>query len=390
MQKFRDVRNRLKSSIKKAKRAFTRKLLSSKKSKDVWKVIHRILHPNPKRLTFDPDKLNEFFSSNAERTVGSKPIEEEQYSKIEETIASLPIDKDTAFDVRPVCYREVLNELHSLRNDCSTGPDHIPAKLLKLVAEYLASPLTNIINTLIRNRQFPSAWKVARICAIPKANEVRSEQDLRPISILPFMSKVYEKLIFRQMNAFIEKHLIINSNISAYRKGQSTITVLQAIRDDVIKAMKRGEVTMMVLADFSKAFDTVQFSKLILKMSKLGFSKPFLKWTLSYLTDRRQFVQIDDKLSNMATVKFGVPQGSILGPVLFNIYVADLQSELSTKGYQYADDTTLYIHAKPKNLEILQTTASDTLSQLSDWSDRNSLALNSTKAKLMIISTREM
>jgi len=125
-------------------------------------------------------------------------------------------------------------------------------------------------------------------------------------------------------------------------------------------------------------------------MSKLGFSKQFLKWTLRYLTDRRQFVQIDDKLSNMTTVKFGVPQGSILSPVLFNIYVADLQSELSTKGYQYADDTTLYIHAKPKNLEILQKTTSDTLSQLSDWSYRNSLALNSTKTKLMIISTREM
>eukprot|EP00794_Sanderia_malayensis_P004173 gene4173-4727_t len=89
-------------------------------------------------------------------------------------------------------------------------------------------------------------------------------------------------------------------------------------------------------------------------------------------------------------VKFGVPQGSILGPVLFNIYVADLQSELSTKGYQYADDTTLYIHAKPKNLEFLEKTTADTLSQLSDWSDRNSLALNSAKTKLMVISTREM
>ena len=167
------------------------------------------------------------------------------------------------------------------------------------------------------------------------------------------MSKVYERLIFRQMNAFIEEHLIINSNISAYRKGQSTITVLQAIRDDVIKDMRHGEVTMMVSADFSKAFDTIQSSNLIMKMSKLGFSKPFLKWTLSYVTDRRQFVVIDDKLSNMTAVKFGVPQGSILGPVLFNIYVADLQSELSTKGYHHADDTTLYIHAKPKNLEFL-------------------------------------
>ena len=204
------------------------------------------------------------------------------------------------------------------------------------------------------------------------------------------MSKVYERLVLRHVNAFREEHLIISSNISAYRKGQSTITVLQAIRDDVIKAMGRGEVTMMILADFSKAFDTVQFSNLITKMSKLGFSKKFLKWTLSYVTDRWQYVQIDDRVSNMTAVKFGVPQRSILGPVLFNIYVADLQSELSTKGYQYADDTTLYIHAKPKNLQFLQRTTGDTLSQLNEWSDRNSLALNSAKTKLMIISTREM
>ena len=213
---------------------------------------------------------------------------------------------------------------------------------------------------------------------------------MRPKSILPVMSKVYERLIFQQINAFIEENLIINSKISAYRKGQSTITVLQAIQDDVIKAIRRGEVTIMVLADFSKAFDTIQFSNLIIKMSKLGFSKQFLKWTLSFVTDRRQFFQIDDKISNMTAVKFGVPQGSVLGPVLFNIYVADLQSELSTKGYQYADDTTLYVHAKPKDLEFLQTTTGDTLSQLSDWSDRSSLALNSAKTKLMIISAREM
>ena len=190
-----------------------------------------------------------------------------QYSNIEETIASLSIDDDTAFDFKPVCHREVLNELNSLRSDCSTGPDNIPAKLLRLVAEYLASPITNIIN----------CYSESTICAIPKGNEVTSERDLRPISILPVMSKVYERLLFWQLNAFIEEKLIINNNISAYRKGQSTITVLQTIQDDVIEAMGRGEVAMMVLAVFSKAFDTVKFSNLITKMSKLGLSKQCLR-----------------------------------------------------------------------------------------------------------------
>ena len=133
------------------------------------------------------------------------------------------------------------------------------------------------------------------------------KKDLRPISILPVLSKVYEQLIFRQLSVFINKNNVLNSNISAYRKGQSTTNVLQAIRDDIVKAMKRSEVTMMILADFSKAFDTICFRNLITKMSKLGFPRDFLIWTLNYITHRKQFVQIDDTCSEVKNVNFGVP-----------------------------------------------------------------------------------
>jgi len=122
-----------------------------------------------------------------------------------------------------------------------------------------------VINTCINKQYFPTEWKIARICPIPKNTSVASEKDLRPISILPVLSKVYERLICKQFTEFIETNEIISNNVSAYRKGQSTTTVLQAIRDDILKAMKRSEVTMMVLADFSKAFDTVNFGNLLPK-----------------------------------------------------------------------------------------------------------------------------
>ena len=272
-------------------------------------------------------------------------------------IDSLQLSNRKGFDVRPLRYEEVLKELPQLRNDCSTGPDQIPVKMLKPVADILASPLTNKINTAIEKHLFPTAWKTARICAIPKGNQVTNEQHfLSPISILPVLSKSYERLIYQQMTTFVEREIIMESNISAYRKGQSTIHVLQAIFDDIVKAMKRGEVTMMVLDDFSKALDTMKFKYLIKNMNHLGFSKNFLKWTLNYVSKRKQFVQIDDKLSAEVEVRFGVPQGSILGPVLFNIYVADLQSDMKMRGYQYADDTTLYCYAKPKDVETLSRT----------------------------------
>ena len=137
---------------------------------------------------------------------------------------------------------------------------------------------------------------------------------------------------------------ILKNTSSAYRKGHNTTSVLLAVRDDIIRAMSKGEVTMAVLADFSKAFDTVAYEIVLNKLHKQGFSKSFLKWVTNYMTRRKQLVQIDDKKSSELNVNFGVPQGSILGPVLFNLYVNDLSDGIGpVKTYQYAeDDTTIY------------------------------------------------
>jgi len=270
------------------------RMLSSKKSKEVWKVIHRILHLSPQRIIMQPEALNNFFASTAERTIDIKAHPVDEHASIINLIQSLPANIDNGFQIRTVALKEVIHELRNIRSYCSTGPDNIPANMIKMVADYLGSPLTDVINTCIKKLYFPSAWKLARICAIPKGNQIKSEKDFRPISILPVLSKVYERLIFHQLSVFIDKNYVLNSNISAYRKGQSTTTVLQAIRDDIVKAMKRSEVTMMLLAGFSKAFDTICFRNLITKMSKLGFSRDFLIWTLNYVMHRKQFVQIDD------------------------------------------------------------------------------------------------
>ena len=195
---------------------------------------------------------------------------------------------------------------------------------------------------------FPRQWKIARISPIPKVNDIKSKNDLRPISILPVLSKVFERLVLKQKADFLSNSTygILKDSMSAYKKGHNTTTVLLAMRDDILQAMQRGEVTMAVLADFSKAFDTVAYETVLKKMHSIGFSKDYLRWLISYLTGRQRFVQIDDNVSDYVNVSFGVPQGSILGPVLSNIYVNDLSDNLdSIKSYQYADGTTIYIHA---------------------------------------------
>ena len=156
--------------------------------------------------------------------------------------------------------------------------------------------------------------------------------------------------------------------------------------------MKRGEVTMAILAYFSKEFDTVAYGTVLKKMHKVGFSKSYLRWVTSYLTERKQFVQIDDKLSSTVEVAFGVPQGSILGPVIFNLYVNDLSDSLeaSVTSHQYADDTTIYAHSKPANIKQCEDQLQHALDQLSTRSSECSLRLNTDKTKVMLFSTQQL
>ena len=156
--------------------------------------------------------------------------------------------------------------------------------------------------------------------------------------------------------------------------------------------MHRGEVTIMVFADFSKAFDTVHFDIIIRKLHLMGFSQQFLRWIMNYLKGRQQYVQIDDKRSEKLNTNFGVPQGSILGPVLFNLYVADLADHLGEECscHQYADDTTIYKSVKAKDLQNGVTKISNSLKNLVHWSDGSKLAINNDKTKTMLVTTPQM
>ena len=151
-------------------------------------------------------------------------------------------------------------------------------------------------------------------------------KDYRPVFILLILSKIYERVVVERITNFIEKKLIYHHYQSGYRKNHSTAILLVKLQDDIKNAMKASEITLAVFTDYSKAFDTIDFSILIKKMHTLNFSKRFLCWIFGYVTGRRHFVQTDSNISNILYTDFGVPQGSILGPFLFNLCVADMKN----------------------------------------------------------------
>ena len=229
-------------------------------------------------------------------------------------------------------------------------------------------PLTFIINNLIEESKFQDQWKIARISLIPKVTNPTELKDYRLISILPILSKVYKKQVLHQTTDFIETQQVYNKHQSGYRKNHSTATILSKLYDDIKLAMKQSELKMPVFTDYSKAPDAIDFFTLQ-KMHSLNFSTDFLYWVFNYSTHRQHSVQIDSNCPSLLTAKYGVPQGSILIPICFNLCVADMSSITpNTNCIQYADDSTLYrsckINKKDKCIKELEKDLTSIATQL--------------------------
>ena len=384
--KYRSTRNQIKKEIKKVKRTFFQKALSLRNSREVWKTIHRILKPSFKKIKADPKVLNDYFTSLATNVTGKESV---NLCNIKTFIKSLKT-KEQEFSIKHTSYNEVAKIIKSLRNDTSTGFDTIPSKYVKPVSEFLISPITHIINNSIDKLVFPNQWKIARICPIPKVDNPANNKDYRPISVLPVLSKVYERVILSQLLDFINQQRILKITQSGYRKGHSCITLLLKLRNDIQKAMNRTEITLSVFADYSKAFDTVDYQVLIEKLHNLNFSKSSLLLILDYLSERKQYVQIDDKLSPHNNVHFGVPQGSILGPVLFNIYVCNMAENAESSCLQFADDTTFYKHSKVNKISQTAKALEDDIKSIKCWFKEANLVFNEDKTKVVLFSTSQL
>ena len=243
--------------------------------------------------------------------------------------------------------------------------------------EHIAEPITHIINSSFRVGVFPSRWKMALVKALPKINIPVNPADFRPISLLPAISKVMEKIAAKQMVDYLKAKMLLDKNQSAYKQNHSTLTALLKITDDIYDALENTEITILVLLDYSKAFDCANHRLILAKLQKCGFHPEALKWLESYLTKRSQKVVTEENASPWKYMVNGVPQGSILGPLLFTILISDIRHVIKNGKYHlYADDTQMYYRCKvDKITQTIQNINSD-LDRIGDFSARNCLKLN--------------
>ena len=225
----------------------------------------------------------------------------------------------TVFEFKPITIDNVTRTIDSLKPKSSKGIDKISNKLLKFVKKELVSPITNLINNMFRDGEFPDALKVAKVTPIYKDKDIHQFQNYRPISILSSVSKVFERIIYNQIYEHLKSNNLLYKSPHGFRTLHSTETASLELLDNIITEMDKNNCPINVYMDLSKAFDTLDHNILLDKLAYYGIRQKSLQLLRSYLCNRKQYVQYNDTISEPLNIMCGVPQGSILGPLLFII-----------------------------------------------------------------------
>ena len=251
------------------------------------------------------------------------------------------------FLFRSVKEEEILTELKNLKRKKATGLDNLPPGLLKDAAGVIAKPLTFIINLSLETGVVPTEWKMAKVIPIFKSGSMAEIDNYRPISILPTLSKILEKMVHKQLMKHLEFNGFLSEHQFGFRPNRSTELAVTLFTDLIRKEADGGKATGAIFIDLSKAFDTISHSVLLEKLSRYGIQDNELNWFTDYLFLRNQIVQFKGVLSEPNPVFTGVPQGSILGPLLFLIHFNDVHESLRySKNITYADDSGIFTSSK--------------------------------------------
>jgi hypothetical protein len=348
--------------------------------KNTWSVINKILNRqnNPKFLQnyfivegttiTDPKSIansfNDFFINVGPKLESSISAPSDMSFK---DFLNDPIEKTINY-FTPIKTNDVIEIINSLKPKSSQGMDCISSKLLKFVKHEISEPIRLIINHSFECGVFPDLLKIAKVLPIHKKNEKEKFDNYRPISILPSISKIFEKAIYSQIYNHFHDNNLFMSNQYGFRKQHSTTHALLEIVEYIIKEMDKMNIPINIYMDLSKAFDTLNHDILLEKLSFYGIQDKAKALMSSYISNRKQYVEFNNTTSNLMIIKTGVPQGSILGPLLFIIYLNDIKNVTKRlHPVTFADDTTLITTLNSFRGYDLEKEINYELEQINNW-----------------------
>ena len=407
-----DSYNIKKSNFKAFERIVTRNINEAKRSyyhetfkhfqndiKNTWKTIndtlgrHKKESKMPNSMVYKNDTISDpieianafndyFINVGTNITLSnndSNTFNQKAYQKYLHT----PSDTQCKF-VR-ITEMDVLQLINKMDNKSSSGHDGISNRILKSIKNIICKPIALIINQMIETGVFPTSLKIAKTIPLYKKGDPHMPSNYRPISLLPTISKIFERVIYNQLYDHFIKNNLLSEQQYGFRANHSTELAAIRLVDHINHEMDKNHTPCSIYIDLSKAFDTLDFEILLFKLRFYGVTDTAFELMKNYLSDRKQYVKYNVHESDVMAIKTGVPQGSILGPLLFSICINDLVTVSNKLNFlMYADDTTIYFNLEDFSRDDVVNCVSIELNKVNNWLHENKLSLNVEKTKCMI------
>ena len=413
---FKIIENKLKTfcstlqkTIRAAKTLYYQRVFERYKSdiRKTWATINKLITKKSKKDEFpkyfiDKDKiitnekdiaecLNSFFINvgpNLSKTIPA-PANKSYLDYLKTKVA-------LSFEFKSIEPQQLLKVIHGLKSKTSHGHDHISSLLLKEISIETHMVITLIINQSLATGIFPNNLKIAKVKPIFKKDNPHIPDNYRPISLLPAVSKLFEKVVFIQLFDYMVNNGLLYKSQYGFRTLHSTELAALELTDKIYLQLDKQKIPLAIFLDLSKAFDTIDHTILINKLRYYGIKGTPLNWFASYLSNRFQYVEYKDQSSSLRKITTGVPQGSILGPLLFIIYMNDIHTVTDKFNFiLYADDTSLveplctFNFPLENNIAKLSESINQELDAVTEWLALNKLSLNVKKTKIMLFHYRQ-